>query len=74
MNAIPARISGTFSSIPMVRPPHRKPSCASGCRNSSQIVRAIPYPTANAPMIDLDGVYHEDLTVEKVRTLLGGVR
>lgn len=29
---------------------------------------------ANAPMIDLDGTYHEDLTVEKVRSILGGVR
>ena len=28
---------------------------------------------ANAPMIDLDGTYHEDLTEEKVETLLRGV-
>jgi NADH-quinone oxidoreductase subunit E len=29
---------------------------------------------ANAPMFDLDGVYHEDLDREKVRRILGGVR
>jgi len=29
---------------------------------------------ANAPMIDLDGVYHEDLTPEKVEKILGGVK
>jgi NADH-quinone oxidoreductase subunit E len=29
---------------------------------------------ANAPMIDVDGVYHEDLTHEKVRTILGGLK
>ena len=29
---------------------------------------------ANAPMIDLDGVYHEDLTPEKVEKLLGGLK
>lgn len=29
---------------------------------------------ANAPMIDLDGVYHEDLTTEKVEKILGGVK
>ncbi len=29
---------------------------------------------ANAPMIDLDGVYHEDLTPEKVKKILGAVR
>jgi NADH-quinone oxidoreductase E subunit len=29
---------------------------------------------ANAPMIDLDGTYHEDLDVEKVRQILGKVR
>ena len=29
---------------------------------------------ANAPMIDLDGVYHEDLTPEKVARILGAVR
>ncbi|MFM7283142.1 MAG: NADH-quinone oxidoreductase subunit NuoE [Planctomycetia bacterium] len=29
---------------------------------------------ANAPMIDLDGVYHEDLTAEKVEKILGGVK
>ncbi len=28
---------------------------------------------ANAPMFDLDGVYHEDLDVAKVRKILGGV-
>ena len=28
---------------------------------------------ANAPMIDLDGVYHEDLDREKVRRILGGL-
>ena len=36
INTRPASISGTDSSMPMVRPPHRKPSCASGSRNSSQ--------------------------------------
>jgi NADH-quinone oxidoreductase subunit E len=29
---------------------------------------------ANAPMLDLDGAYHEDLTPEKVQRILGGVR
>jgi len=29
---------------------------------------------ANAPMTDLDGVYHEDLTPEKVEKILGGVK
>jgi NADH-quinone oxidoreductase E subunit len=29
---------------------------------------------ANAPMLDLDGVYHEDLDTEKVRRILGGLR
>ena len=29
---------------------------------------------ANAPMIDLDGKYHEDLTTEKVDRILGGLR
>ena len=28
---------------------------------------------ANAPMLDLDGVYHEDLDVEKVERILGGL-
>ena len=28
---------------------------------------------ANAPMFDLDGVYHEDLTPEKVKQILGGL-
>jgi len=28
---------------------------------------------ANAPMFDLDGVYHEDLTTEKVDAILGGL-
>jgi len=28
---------------------------------------------ANAPMFDLDGVYHEDLTDEKIETILGGL-
>jgi NADH-quinone oxidoreductase subunit E len=28
---------------------------------------------ANAPMIDVDGVYHEDLTNEKVDKILGGL-
>jgi NADH-quinone oxidoreductase subunit E len=29
---------------------------------------------ANAPMFDLDGTYHEDLTPEKAERILGGVR
>jgi NADH-quinone oxidoreductase subunit E len=29
---------------------------------------------ANAPMFDLDGVYHEDLTPQKAEQILGGVR
>lgn len=29
---------------------------------------------ANAPMIDLDGTYHEDLTPEKVAKILGAVK
>src|SRR5262249_50242777 len=29
---------------------------------------------ANAPMLDLDGVYHEDLDESKVEKILGGVR
>lgn len=29
---------------------------------------------ANAPMIDVDGVYHEDLTPAKVETILGGLK
>ena len=29
---------------------------------------------ANAPMFDLDGVYHEDLTPEKVAKILGSVK
>lgn len=29
---------------------------------------------ANAPMIDLDGVYHEDLTPEKAEKILGALR
>jgi len=29
---------------------------------------------ANAPMFDLDGVYHEDLDAQKVAKILGGVR
>ena len=37
MRAMPARISGTDSSMPMVRPPHRNPSCGSGSRKNSQI-------------------------------------
>ena len=28
---------------------------------------------ANAPMLDLDGVYHEDLDAQKVERLLGGL-
>ena len=28
---------------------------------------------ANAPMFDLDGVYHEDLTSDKIDTILGGL-
>ena len=29
---------------------------------------------ANAPMIDVDGVYNEDLTTEKVDSILGGLK
>ena len=29
---------------------------------------------ANAPMFDLDGVYHEDLTPERAEKILGGVK
>jgi len=29
---------------------------------------------ANAPMFDLDGVYHEDLTPEKIDAILGGLQ
>ncbi len=29
---------------------------------------------ANAPMFDLDGVYHEDLTADKIAKILGGVK
>jgi NADH-quinone oxidoreductase subunit E len=29
---------------------------------------------ANAPMLDLDGTYHEDLTPAKVEALLGGLK
>lgn len=29
---------------------------------------------ANAPMIDLDGVYHEDLDAEKVKRILGSLQ
>ncbi len=42
ISAIPISISGTDSSMPMVMPPHKKPSCASGSRKNSQNVRAIP--------------------------------
>ena len=42
MMARPASINGSDSSVPMVRPPHRNPSCASGSRNCSQIERATP--------------------------------
>ena len=38
----PARMSGSDSSIPIVTPPQRKPSCTSGSRKNSPIVRAIP--------------------------------
>ena len=37
MMARPASISGSDSSMPMVSPPQRKPSCGSGSRKSSQI-------------------------------------
>ena len=42
MRTMPASISGSDSSIPMVSPPQRKPSCGSGSRNSSQNERAMP--------------------------------
>src|SRR5207248_11499599 len=40
MSAIPNTNSGSDSTIPMVKPPHRKPSWASGSRNSSANQRA----------------------------------
>ena len=42
IRATPASSKGTDSSVPMVSPPHRNPSCGSGSRNSSQIARATP--------------------------------
>ena len=42
MKTIPASISGSDSSMPMVSRPHKKPSCASGSRNNSQNERAMP--------------------------------
>ena len=42
MNARPARIMGTDNSIPIVSPPHRNPSCGSGSRKNSLVMRAIP--------------------------------
>ena len=41
MKAKPVSISGTDSSMPMVNPPQRNPSCGSGSRNNSQTIRAI---------------------------------
>ncbi len=41
MKAKPVSISGTDSSMPMVIPPQRNPSCGSGSRKNSQIIRAI---------------------------------
>ena len=40
--AIPININGMHNSIPIVRPPHRKPSCTSGSRKNSQVMRAMP--------------------------------
>jgi hypothetical protein len=41
MIPMPAMKSGSESSMPMVAPPHRKPSWASGSRKNSQNVRII---------------------------------
>ena len=41
MKAKPVSISGTDSSMPMVNPPQRNPSCGSGSRKNSQTIRAI---------------------------------
>ena len=41
ISTTPNSSSGTDSTMPMVSPPQRKPSCASGSRNSSQNERAI---------------------------------
>ena len=38
----PAMIIGTDSSIPMVSPPHKNPSCGSGSRKNSPVMRARP--------------------------------
>ena len=38
----PSRTSGAESSMPMVAPPNRKPSCGSGSRKNSQKMRATP--------------------------------
>ena len=40
MSAMPASINGSDSSVPIVNPPHRKPSWGSGSRKCSQIERA----------------------------------
>ena len=37
---MPASIIGSDSSMPMVSPPQRKPSCGSGSRKNSQTKRA----------------------------------
>ena len=40
MSAMPASINGSDSSVPIVSPPHKKPSCGSGSRKCSPIERA----------------------------------
>ena len=35
-------IIGTDNSIPMVSPPHKNPSCGSGSRKNSPVIRANP--------------------------------
>src|SRR5262249_12652795 len=42
IKAIPAMSNGSDSSVPMVSPPQRKPSCGPGPRNCPQIERATP--------------------------------
>lgn len=42
MSAPPAATNGAESTMPIVAPPNKKPSCGSGSRKNSQMILATP--------------------------------
>src|SRR6185437_12499039 len=47
----PAMTIGADSNMPMVSPRHKNPSCGSGSRNNSPVIRAQPYSAMKLPRI-----------------------